>query len=343
MKGRNLWIGLFVAFVFIFVSGTFYVWQIFYNPNFLIQKQDTFLYIPKEAKFPEVLDSLKKNRIIDDQLSFAFLAKASGYQEEVKPGAYLIKANSTNLEVLRQLKGGHQTPIKLTFQSLRTREDVLRTIARKYAFTEEELDQALRKVASEPDLALDEQSDFIILMPNTYEFYWTVEPEKFVRTMKGFYNKFWNTERLEKAKKLGLSPREVVTLASIVICESKKADEQSTIAGVYLNRLKTNMLLQADPTVIFAHQDFSIKRVNSRLTALDSPYNTYKYKGLPPGPIYLPEGPVIDRTLNAQNHNYLYFCARADLSGYHDFAADYADHRKNAAAYQAAISKLGIN
>lgn len=179
-------------------------------------------------------------------------------------------------------------------------------------------------------------------MPNTYEFYWTTDAEELVTRMKREYDRFWNDERKEKATALGLTPLQVSVLASIVQAETAKEDEKPRVAGLYLNRLKIGMILNSDPTVIFAHRDFTIKRVLNWHLKIDSPYNTYKYAGLPPGPINVPSAPSIDAVLNHEQHEYIYMCAREDFSGYHRFAISYQQHLQNAKMYQKALDAAGI-
>ena len=181
-----------------------------------------------------------------------------------------------------------------------------------------------------------------MFIPNTYEFWWNTSAEEFVQRMADEYKKFWNDDRKAKANELGLSQSQVSTLASIVESETQKNDEKARIAGVYINRLKKDWLLQADPTVVFAAGDFTIKRILNKHLEINSPYNTYKYKGLPPGPICIPSTTSIDAVLNYEHHNYMYFCAKEDFSGYHNFATTNAQHEANARRYHDALRKAGI-
>jgi UPF0755 protein len=188
----------------------------------------------------------------------------------------------------------------------------------------------------------NEQTIMTMFIPNTYEFYWNTSADEFFERMADEYKKFWTDERKQKAKNIGLSQSEVSILASIVELETQKKDERPTVAGVYINRLKKKMLLQADPTVVFALGDFTINRVLKIHLETDSPYNTYKYSGLPPGPIYLPSISSIDAVLNFENHDYIYFCAKEDFSGYHNFAKTLAQHNENARKFQQALNKRKI-
>jgi len=188
----------------------------------------------------------------------------------------------------------------------------------------------------------EEETILSLFIPNTYEFWWNTSATGLFDRMHEEYQKFWTEERKQKAAALGLSQKEVSTLASIVQAESQKSDERPRIAGVYINRLRMGMPLQADPTLVFAAGDFNIKRVTAKQMAIDSPYNTYKYTGLPPGPINLPDLNSLDAVLNAEKHDYLYFCAKADFSGYHSFAVGYNEHLSNARRYQQALNAANI-
>jgi UPF0755 protein len=280
--------------------------------------------------------------MVSNVVSFAFLAKTMNYQEHVKPGAYLIEADMSNMAAIRMLRAGKQTPIKITFNSLRTKEDLAERLAKQLPFSEQEWLETLQSKEIAEKYGFDSYTFTTMFIPNTYEIYWTTSKEEFIERMYKEYQKFWNKERLEKAEKVGLSPKQVSILASIVQAETAKNDEKPRVAGVYLNRLAKNDYLQADPTVIFALKDFSIKRVLNSHLQVDSPYNTYKYTGLPPGAINFPEVSSIDAVLNAEQHDYYFFCAKEDFSGYHNFAKTLAEHNRNAKLYQQALNTKGI-
>lgn len=339
---RNVKIALYVIMVFLMVSVSFYGYQMMMTPNLNRDEDDRYLYIYPGADFPKVLQTMREQKFIHDELSFAFLAKLMGYQEAVKPGAYLIRKNSTNFEVLKALLKGRETPIKLTFHNLRTKQDLARIISSKLEMSYEDIMGQLSSAEMAAKYGLDTATITTLFIPNTYEVYWTVKPTDLMDRMAKEYKKYWNQERKDKAAAHGLSPTQVAILASIVECETNKKDEMPTVARVYKNRLDQDMKLQADPTVVFAVGDFNIKRVLYGHKNTPSPYNTYYVKGLPPGPIYLPSTTAMQAVLDMPQHNYLYFCARPDFSGYHDFAADYDTHLKNARAYQAALDKAGI-
>ncbi|GAA4433426.1 endolytic transglycosylase MltG [Ravibacter arvi] len=316
----------------------------FKTPNLQVGKSKSFvLYIPKGATYKSVLDTLKKYDVVQDHVSFAFMTKAKKYQEAVKPGRYVIEADATNAEVVEKLRDGKQDPVRLTFNNIRLKSDLIDRIGPKFEFGKEGLRKALASRRITDKYGLDTTKIVSIFIPNTYDIYWDVPVETFLDRMHSEYKRFWNDDRRAKAKALGLSPDEVSVLASIVEEEQgRKADERPRIAGLYLNRLSKGMPLQADPTVKFALGDFGIKRVLLHQLQVDSPYNTYRYTGLPPGPIRLPDINSLDAVLNPEQHQYLYMCAKADFSGYHAFAETLGEHALNAQQYQNALNKLQI-
>jgi UPF0755 protein len=337
---RQTRIGIYLALVTLFVTFGVYIYQILFSPNMLVRQEDKWLYIPTGAKFPQVIDSLKRNNIVDDAMTFAALARFTKYRDNVKPGAYLIPQNSTNLQIIRMLQNGRQKPVKVVWNSVRTKADLARKLDARL-----ELDSATilaRLMDADTCAAYGFKPETIVAMfiPNTYEMYWNVSATGLWKKMRKEYSTFWTQDRLAMAKALDMTPEQVVTLASIVQWETAKPDEMPDVAGVYINRLRADMALQADPTVIYALGDFTIKRVLRGHTLTDSPYNTYKHKGLPPGPIDLPSATAIDATLYYHKHDYIFFVAKADFSGYHTFAKTYPEHLKYAAEYTKALDKL---
>jgi len=327
----------------LFVSGTFYVYQLFFASNYLVgEKEARFLYIPKGADFNQVKDSLEINRLVHDFLPFAFVSKLVGYRENIKPGAYQIEPNEPNFSLIKRLKAGRQTPVKLTFNTIRTKAQLAERMDKKLELSAEELVKALDSPSTKEIFGLDEANSISLFIPDTYEVYWTIKPDALMEKMGKAYRRFWSEERLAKAELLKLSPAQLMTIASITQAETNKVDEMPRVAGVYLNRIALDMPLQADPTVVFAVGDFNIKRVLSGHKAVDSPYTTYKYNGLPPGPIAIPSRQAVDAVLNKENHDFLFFCAREDFSGYHNFTKDFTEHLRNARIYQAALNKAGI-
>jgi len=340
---RTTKIGFLLTFMILFVSGTFYIYQLFFASNYLVgEKESRYLYIPQGADFKQVKDSLEKNHLVHDFLPFAFVSRLIGYRDHVKSGAYLIEPNEPNFSVIRRLKAGRQTPIKLIFNSIRTKAQLIERMDAKLELSEEDLLEELDGSEVKEKYKLDAYNSISLFIPDTYEVYWNIKPEALIEKMGKAFARFWNEERLAKAEKLKLSPAQVMTIASITQAETNKIDEMPRVAGVYLNRISLDMPLQADPTVVFAVGDFGIKRVLSGHKAIDSPYNTYKYNGLPPGPIAIPSRQAVDAVLNFETHNFLFFCAREDFSGYHNFTTDFTAHLRNARIYQAALNKAGI-
>jgi UPF0755 protein len=264
------------------------------------------------------------------------------YDENVRPGHYLIRSNSTNLEAIRMLRAGEQEPVNITFSNVRLLQELPEKLCSNIALRAEDFADLVLAPETPARYGFSPETFPCMFIPNTYEVYWTIGARDLLDRLHREYEKFWNGARTDKAKSLGLSPIEVTILASIVQAESRHYDESPVIAGLYLNRLRKGMLLQADPTLVYALGDFSINRVLNVHKSIDSPYNTYKYAGLPPGPINLPSIRSIDAVLNHTEHEYLYMCARDDFSGYHHFSKTLAAHLRYARQYQQALDKAGL-
>ena len=318
-----------------------YKWYKNYKaPN--VTAEVEYLYIPTGSSFEDLMQNLEEHPILLDIESFKWVAKKKNYPQNIKAGKYALKEGMSNTDLLRILAAGIQEPVKLRFQNLRLRSDFARHIA-----TQLEPDSlSIINLLSNDSLAqhygfnLDEF--YSMFIPNTYELWWNTSAENFFKRMHTEYEKFWNEDRLKKAEKINLTPKEVSSLAAIVKGEAMHNEEMPKIAGLYLNRLKRGILLQADPTVIFATQDFSIRRVLNKHLATISPYNTYRNAGLPPGPITMPSIASIDAVLNAQSHDYIYMCAKDDFSGYHNFAVTMSEHLINARKFQKALDERNI-
>ena len=325
------------------ISLTFYFYQVFFSANTLIESDKAYLLeIPSNSVYKNVVDELYEERVINDALSFSFVAKILGYQEAVKPGLYQIEPKMNNLQLVRMLRSGQQTPVRVTFNTVRTQEELAEKISVNLEVSKEQVLELLQDSVYIRKFGFEEETVMSLFIPNTYEFWWNTSAEELFERMHKEYQSFWTEARSQKAQDLGLSKEEVSTLASIVQAESQKSDERPRIAGVYLNRLRIGMPLQADPTLVFAAGDFTIKRLTAKQMAIDSPYNTYKYAGLPPGPINLPDINSLDAVLNYEKHSYLYFCAKEDFSGYHSFAVGYDEHLSNARRYQRALNAANI-
>ncbi|WBL43582.1 endolytic transglycosylase MltG [Algoriphagus halophytocola] len=342
-KRKNLYLILVITSSVLMISLSFYFYQVFFSPNVLIDSEQAYtLKIKSNSTFKTVSNQLYEDEVVNDIVSFSFLAKVMEYQENVKPGLYVLQPKMTNLELVRLLRAGRQTPVRVTFNNVRTKEDLAEKITANLEINEQQFLDLIQDSVYIRKFDFDEETVMSMFIPNTYELWWNTSAEGLFDRMYKEYQSFWTEERKSKASQLGLNEREVSTLASIVQAESQKADERPRIAGVYLNRLRLNMPLQADPTLVFALGNFELKRVLNVHKEVDSPYNTYMYAGLPPGPINLPDINSLDAVLNAEEHKYLYFCAKADFSGYHAFATNLAQHNANARRYQAALNAAKI-
>ncbi len=342
MRRKNLIAIFLVVFTMMLSSFAFYVYQILYTPNILIEKEDRLFSIPKESTFSGVRKKLYEEGILNDAVSFSFLARLKGYDKEVKPGMYLLKANMTNLGVINLLRSGSETPIKLTFSYARLLKQLPKLLALNLEIDSADMAAVLLHDTTATHYGFKPETFISMFIPNTYEVYWTATPKNILDRMKKEYDHFWTEDRLQKAKNLNMTKEEVATLASIVKAETNKMDEADRIAGVYINRLRRRIPLQADPTLVFAIGDFTIRRILNKDKDFDSPYNTYKHYGLPPGPINMPNISALNAVLNYEEHKYLYFCAKEDFSGYHVFAKTLREHNVNARRFQRALNKQRI-
>lgn len=329
---------LLLIFGVLISSFIFYGYQVANAPNILVDQKDREIVIPVNSSFKDLQNRLIEEEVTHNIVAFSFLSKIMKYDKKVLPGKYLLKENMSNLEAIRLLRSGVQTPVNITFNNVRLKEDIAEKIVRNTGVEVDDFTNALDDFTINNKEGFTAQNVIAMFIPNTYQVYYTITSEGMIDRMLYEYKKFWNDERINKAKTLGMTPMEVSVLASIVQAESIKSEEGKVIAGLYLNRLKKGIPLQADPTLVFASGDFTLKRVLNVHKEVDSPYNTYKYRGLPPGPINMPSITSIDAVLNYEKHSYLYMCAREDFSGYHNFAKTLREHNNNANKYQRALS-----
>jgi len=320
------------------ITFVFYTYQIVYTPNILVDRDDRTFIIRSGYSFRKVQEELGKGGFVNDMVSFSFLARIKDYDKHIMPGRYMLRGNMTNLQALAVLESGQKQAVKVTFTNVRLLDELGEKITKNVGVTPTEFDEALDDFVETNTEGFTEENVISMFLPNTYEVYYNVLPDELIERMHEEYKKFWTEARLAKAKELGLSPFEVSTLASIVQAESVKKEEAEIIAGLYINRLKKSIPLQADPTLVFATKDFGAKRILNTHKEIDSPYNTYKYAGLPPGPINMPQIHTLEAVLNYQKHSYIYMCAREDFSGYHNFATTLTEHNKNARRYQDALT-----
>jgi len=335
---KILFIGLLLA---ILIGGYAYVKVFKSNVNIGAEKS---LYFPSNASLDALKDSLKP--YLKDMTSFELLAKKKNLKKP-KGGRYIIKPGMSNNDLVNMFRSGSQKPIKVVFNNQATLKALAKRVSEQLEADEGSLYKAFTDSEFLKANGFNTKTAIAMYLPNSYDMYWNASPEKFRKKMLAAYKKFWNKSRLAKAKKINLSPTKVVALASIVNAESVKADERPRIAGVYLNRLRKGMKLEADPTVKYAYkqkygEDAVIKRVLNKDKKIKSPYNTYMYAGLPPGPINMPDISSIDAVLNSEKHNYIFFCASVKRMGYHEFSKTNAQHERYAKKYHDYVNKLGI-
>jgi UPF0755 protein len=312
-------------------------------PNVCVEdEQGKELFIPTGTDFDSLRVILEKDSVLCHTSTFLLLARRKRLPAHVHPGHYVIRRGMNNNALINMLRGGFQDAVQVTLHNIRTIEQLAGVVARQLEPDSLAFLEVLRDSAFITGFGFDTNTVIALFLPDTYEFYWTTSPRRFVRKMFREYKRFWDEERRRKAVALGLTPVEVATLASIVQEEVLHADEMPRVAGVYLNRLHKGMRLQADPTVKFALREEGRKRILKKDLRIDSPYNTYRYAGLPPGPIRMPSKTAIDAVLNAEKHSYLYFCAKDDFSGYHNFARTLSQHNRYARLYRRALNKKRI-
>lgn len=317
-------------------------WRTIFGPGPKLPTPERVLLIPTGSSFDQVVDSLRASGMVKDETTLRWLAKRKNYVAKVKPGRYVIASGTSLNALLDRLRSGEQDPVRVTFTNIRTMPQLAGQVAKNLEMDSMTMLSAMRDPVMVERYGFTSRTMIGLFIPNTYEVWWTEKPGAFMDRMAREYKRFWTEERKAKAKALGLSQSEVSTLASIVQAETAKRDEAPIIAGVYLNRLRIGMPLQADPTLKFALGLDSLSRILTADKAIDSPYNTYTHTGLPPGPINMPEPGFIDAVLTPRKHEYLYFCARETLDGYSNFAKTYEQHLVYARRYQKALNDRGI-
>jgi len=346
-KSRSRRRQIIMVFIALLIMGgaiTGYIgYRMVYKPNVWLNGQPSAAFnIKPGATWDDVKQMLYKHGTIIHRESFERLASIMKYPGHIKSGHYILKEGMSNKVIITKLRAKQQDPVKLVFNNIRIKEELAGHIADQL-----ETDSvSLLKLLNDDDylkkFGFTTNNIISMFIPNTYEVYWDITPEKFMEKMHKEYMAFWTEKRKERLQEIRLTELEAITMASIVEKETNQNDEKPDVAGVYMNRLRDGWLLQADPTLVYALGDFSIKRVLNVYKTIDSPYNTYMYVGLPPGPICLPSISSIDAVLNYRQHKYMYFCAREDFSGYHNFAVTMNEHLLNAAKYQQALNQKGI-
>lgn len=314
-----------------------------FTPNTKFSEEEVFVYVPTNSTYEDVKKIVAP--YVENMDKFSFVAERRGYSSSVNPGKFLLTKGMSSFSIVSSLR--HNVPVKLAFNNQESLGKLVQRLSSQIEPDSLSLTEVFTDSTFMADNGFNKQTVLAMFIPNTYEFYWNVSPRKVRDKLAKEYKRFWNEERLAKAQVLELTPVEVSTLAAIVHEETAKADERPRVAGVYLNRLKLDMQLQADPTVIYALKEKSgnfdqvIKRVLFNDLKTSSPYNTYIHTGLPPGPIAMPDISAIDAVLNAEKHDYVYFCASVERFGYHEFAKTYAEHQIIAKKYAEWVTKQG--
>ncbi len=333
-----------VAIVILLIIGLAFTGLNYYLKYFganVTDKQE-YLYIHTGSNFNDVYKTIREQGIVKDSATFSWAAENMNYVNRVKPGRYHLHAGMSNRRLINMLASGSQEPVTLSFHNLRLKEQFAGFVSKKIEPDSATILRLLDSAAFVQQYGFTTDNVYTMFLPNSYQLYWNTSPEKFFKRMYANYEKFWTPERKQKAAAIDLNPIQVSILASIVDAEALHDDEMPTIAGLYLNRLKKGMKLESDPTVIFAENDFTIRRVLSRYLSINSPYNTYLHTGLPPGPIMMPSVNAVNSVLDYQKNNYLYMCAKEDFSGNHNFATNMADHLINARKFQEALNQRNI-
>lgn len=302
-----------------------------------------YVYVGTKLTLEENLQKWQIQNVIKHPDIFIRFVKMLGYESKLKPGRYEVKDGMSNFELLRIMASGKQTPVNITFKYAERKTDLAGFWSKQLEADSAEMVSLLNDPSLFEDIGLDTLNSIQACIPNTYNFYWNTSAEDALLRLKKEYLIFWNDDRKAKAKMLELTPAQVGVLASIVQKETYQTSEMPKVAGVYYNRLKRGMPFQADPTILFALNDKSIRRVSGNMLKIVSPYNSYTNKGLVPGPICVPSIQAIDAVLNLERHKYIYFCAKEDFSGFHRFAANFNEHMINARKYQRELNKKGIH
>lgn len=328
-----------IALIGVIAGGTGY--YLFLSPQFNIDKT-TYIYIDNNDNIDSVYNKIETNANPGTLWGLKLLTDKYDYSKNIKTGKYEIKSNDNIKSLFRKLSRGYQTPVQLTIPSVRTVDRLVRTLSKQLMSDSLELAKVIEDSVICKSIGYNKETLPALFIPNTYEVYWNITPQQLLERLVKENKRFWNEERMKKAKQINLTPIEVSTLASIVEEETANNQEKPMVAGLYINRLQKGILLQADPTVKFGLQDFGLRRILNKHLLVDSPYNTYKYAGLPPGPIRIPSIKGIESVLNYTKHKYIYMCAKEDFSGTHNFAENVSQHQANARRYQQALNQRNI-
>jgi UPF0755 protein len=343
-KGNKFFVTL--VFIALISFAGYYVYQKYFASTIVLKNKNyTFIYIENKDEFEDVIQDINTENIIENVESFEWLAKKMELDKNIHPGKYRITNGMTMRQIINLIKYNKQEKVKLTFNyQIHNLDEFISYTNDKLELSENELEDFF---SDEEKLnhyfKLDPENAFACITPAIYQVSWAISLNELMQLLKEKYYYVWNKNRVKQTNNLGYSIPQLITIASIVQSESSIKSEQEKIAGVYINRLKKEMLLQADPTLKFANKNYEAQRVLDKDKEINSPYNTYRFKGLPPGPICLVTTQAIDATLNYKKHNFIFFCAKPQLNGYSDFSINYSQHKNFASAYQKTLNKRGIN
>lgn len=329
-----------LLFIALGMAGSGYYYFIC-KPNTLVQDNGILFILPGDS-FETVMKLLQSKGYIQNEYTLRKVAELKKYPTSIKAGRYRIRNGMSNNRLINMLRSGQQEAVHFTFNNIRTWEDFAATLSRQLAVDSADFLKLVRDAEYVKTWGFTRENFIGMFIPNTYQIFWNIPAEGFIKRMHTEYRKFWTDERLAKARKAGLSPIEIMILASVVEEETNQTDEYSVIAGIYINRLKKGWKLEACPTLKYALGDFTIKRILDKHMEIDSPYNTYKNVGLPPGPVRMPSIKVIDAVLNYQHHDYMFFCAKSDFSGRHYFSRTLREHNRHASEYHRALNQKKI-
>lgn len=340
-KKKKILLSGLVLLILIGLIGIGTIYYFLFAPQFHPQKT-TYLYIDRDDTIDSIYNKVKNQGHPKSFKGFLWIAKYRNYPKNIHTGRYAIHPGENVYHVFSRFYRGYQDPINLTIGSVRTLDRLARSVSKQLMIDSAEVANIMNDSVFQQKLGYTKETMPCLFIPETYQVYWDMSVTDFFERMQKEHHKFWNQERLNKATTIGMTPAEVCTLASIVEEETNNNSEKPMVAGLYINRLHSDMPLQADPTIKFALQDFGLRRITNAHLSVDSPYNTYRNLGLPPGPIRIPSPIGLDAVLNYVKHDYIYMCAKEDFSGTHNFASNYADHMKNARKYWNALNERKI-
>jgi len=338
---RSILFGVILLLLLIAGVSAFYVYKALYTPQFML-KETAFIYVDESTDFDDICRQIGEVASPSAVRQFKLITEYLKYPENIKTGKYAINPSMSQMELINNLRRGLQASARITFNNIRLKEDMAERLAEQLMIEKQDILYFLNNPSFCDSMGFSPQTIIAMFIPNTYEVYWNISAERLMLRMKREYDAFWTDARKEKAQDVGLTPLGASILASIVEEETAAADEYPVVAGLYINRLNRGIPLQADPTVKFAVGNFSLQRVLFEHLEIESPYNTYKYAGLPPGPLRAPSIRGIEAVLDYTKHNYIYMCAKEDFSGRHNFAVTLAEHNRNADRYRAELNRRNI-